>query len=121
MLVAELMSLLQTSAHTTFQRLLQQTLLPCLQTILAFTNSCITAHESAQTTAPSKASEGSEQCEELRHRGKAWTMLGLLRLHLAAPPAGADPVGKYALKKAHLERMLSEDVLPETQVSFTTS
>ena len=43
-------------------------------------------------------------------------MLGMLRLHLAAPPAGADPVGKYAFKKTHLERRLAEDVVPETQV-----
>ena len=43
-------------------------------------------------------------------------MLGMLRLHLSAPPAGADPAGKYAYKKAHFDRMLTEDVLPETQV-----
>ena len=53
----------------------------------------------------------------MRQRGTAWVMLGMLRLHLAAPPAGSDPVGKYAYKKAHFDRMLSEDVLPETQVS----
>ena len=44
-------------------------------------------------------------------------MLGMLRLDLAAPPAGADPVGKYAYKQAHFERVLKEDLHPETKVS----
>ena len=48
-------------------------------------------------------------------------MLGMLRLHLAAPPVGTDPVGKYALKKAHIERRLTEDILPETEVGCTSS
>ena len=43
-------------------------------------------------------------------------MLGMLRLHLAAPPAGAAPVGKYAYKQAHFERVLKEDLRPETKV-----
>lgn len=43
-------------------------------------------------------------------------MLGMLRLHLAAPPAGADPAGKYLLKAAHLERVVKQAVVPEAQV-----
>ena len=36
-------------------------------------------------------------------RGRAWALLGLARLHLAAPPPGADPTTKRALQAAHLD------------------
>ena len=49
-------------------------------------------------------------------RGRAWLLLGLLRLQLAAPPAGTDPAGKYAVKQAQAERRLQEEVLPEMEV-----
>ena len=118
-LSVELSELLQTSSHSTFQQVLQPLLLPCLTTVAT------TAHDSPSLgalSAPSNALQGSasgsaaEGGVQIQMQGSAWVMLGMLRLHLAAPPAGADPVGKYAFKKAHLERILSEDVMPETEV-----
>ena len=58
---------------------------------------------------------------DMQERGRGWVVLGMLRVLLAAPPAGADPVGKYAYKRAHFDRLLAEDVLPETQASFLHS
>ena len=113
----ELTDLLHTSSHSTFKQLLQQLLLPCLHAILAHKQDPKQAEAAAAEVAPHKLAGTAETLHDMRQRGSAWVMLGVLRLHLAAPPAGADPVGKYAYKKAHFDRMLSEDVLPETQVS----
>jgi hypothetical protein len=49
-------------------------------------------------------------------RGAAWALLGAARLALVAPPAGADPAGKHAFKRAHLLRVVDEEVLPELWV-----
>ncbi len=49
-------------------------------------------------------------------RGAAWVLLGAARLHLAAPPPGADPAAKYAHKRDHLLAVL-DDVLAELDVS----
>ena len=49
-------------------------------------------------------------------RGTAWVLLGAARLHLAAPPPGADPAAKYAHKRDHLLALL-DDVLAELDVS----
>ncbi len=49
-------------------------------------------------------------------RGRVWTLLGLLRLHLAAPPPGADPAAKYALLRQHTLSLLSLRVEPELAV-----
>lgn len=115
--MTELTHLLLTSSHSSFKQLLQQLLLPCLQTILAHKQDPSNSQPAAEEVAPHRLAETAETLPEMQQRGSAWVMLGMLRLHLAAPPAGADPVGKYAYKKAHFERMLTEDVLPETQVS----
>lgn len=115
----ELMHLLQSSSHATFKRLLQPLLLPCLQIILAYKQDSKQAQPAAQShPTPHRPAQAAETCQGMQARGKAWVLLGMLRLHLAAPPAGADPVGKYAYKKAHFDRLLAEDVLPETQVSY---
>ena len=117
--MTELIDLLRTSSHTTFKRLLQPLLTPSLQHILSSAQQCIPDPAPAaaikESTAPSAKTE---KLNDVQQRGQAWAMLGMLRLHLTAPPAGADPVGKYAYKKAHMQRMLEEDVLPETQVSL---
>lgn len=117
--MTELTHLLLTSTHSIFKQLLQQLLLPCLQIILVHKQDPSNSQPAAEEVAPHRLANTAETetLLEMQQRGRAWVMLGMLRLHLAAPPAGADPVGKYAYKKAHFERMLSEDVLPETQVS----
>ena len=116
--MTELTQLLQTSSHATFQHLLQQLLMPCIQTVSTFLQFPSPAQASTTPSAvPQKVPEGGEAAEDIQQRGRAWVMLGMLRLHLAAPPAGADPVGKYAYKKAHYDCMLTEHVQPETQVS----
>ena len=118
-LIRELTQLLQTSSHATLQHLLQQLLMPCIQTVSAFTQFPSTAQPSkAHSAIPERVSEGHEASEDMLQRGRAWVMLGMLRLHLAAPPVGADPVGKYAYKKAHYDCMLTEHVQPETRVSY---
>ncbi len=119
-IIAELSQLLHSCSHATLEQLLQPLLLPCLSTIV----------ESAQSQPPGNTAsapksavhhnilEAAAAASEIQMRGSAWVMLGMLRLHLAAPPAGADPVGKYAFKKAHVERVLNEDVMPETEVGL---
>lgn len=115
----ELSHILQTSSHATFKQLLQPLLIPCLQSILAYKQDSQGAQPAVQEPpAPHRIPQAAETCHDMQERGRAWVLLGMLRLHLAAPPAGADPVGKYAYKKAHFDRLLAEDVLPETQVSF---
>ena len=113
----ELTHLLHTSSHSTFKQLLQQLLLPCLHIILAHKQDPKSAETVAKEAALHKLADTAETLHDMRQRGSAWAMLGMLRLHLSAPPPGADPIGKYAYKKAHFDRMLTEDVLPETQVS----
>ena len=57
----------------------------------------------------------SGQDPRVRLRGRAWALLGLAWLHLAAPPPGADPAAKRALKAAHLDARAAEELLPELQ------
>lgn len=116
--VMELTQLLHSSSHSTLKQLLQPLLLPCLNTILSSAPDLSPAASSSRSAGSHQGSNTgpSTAADEFQTCGSAWVMLGMLRLHLAAPPAGADPVGKYAFKKAHLERRLAEDVLPETEV-----
>ncbi len=51
--------------------------------------------------------------EGLRARGEAWALLGLARLHLLAPPPGADPAAKHALLRRHALELLAWRVRPE--------
>eukprot|EP00897_Mesotaenium_endlicherianum_P007207 jgi/Mesen1/6514/ME000332S05520 len=48
-------------------------------------------------------------------RGKAWLLIGVLRLHLVLPSDGVDPAAKYALKQHHLADKMSR-ILLEIQV-----
>ena len=116
--VMELDQLLCSSSHSTLKQLLQPLLLPCLNTILSSAPDLSPAASSARSAGSHQGDNTgpSTAADEVQTRGSAGVMLGMLRLHLAAPPAGADPVGKYAFKKAHLESRLAENVLPETEV-----
>lgn len=48
-------------------------------------------------------SSASRAAERQAGQGACWAMLGLLRLHLAAPPPGIDPAGKHLLKANHIK------------------
>ena len=48
--------------------------------------------------------------------GRAWALVGLLRLHLLVPPAGADPAAKYGLLQEHSLLRLQLQVNPELTV-----
>lgn len=123
-LTTELIQLLHSSSHSILKQLLQPLLLPCLDAIVSSGHGQSQAADTASDPATSSqdASTGqTAEAKEIRTRGSAWVMLGMLRLHLAAPPVGTDPVGKFALKKAHIERRLTDDVLPETEVGCMTS
>ena len=113
--MVELAKILTTSNHTGLMKVLHSSLLPCLITSLSLLHQ---SNQSASTTEATAAASPLQAEQTLRFdlRGKAWAMLGMLRLHLAAPPAGADPAGKFVLKAAHLERVLQQDVFPEAQV-----
>ena len=123
-LTTELIQLLHSSSHSTLKQLLQPLLLPCLDAIVSTMGGQPQAADTASASATSlqHASLGqTAEAKEFQTRGSAWVMLGMLRLHLAAPPVGTDPVGKYALKKAHIERRLTDDVLPETEVGCVST
>ena len=52
-------------------------------------------------------------------RGKVWSMLGLMRLHLVMPPGGGqDPARKPALKAAFLSGTARDVFQPELEVRF---
>eukprot|EP00198_Chlamydomonas_reinhardtii_P014222 XP_001703559.1 predicted protein [Chlamydomonas reinhardtii] len=59
----------------------------------------------------SPAREGRDA--EVALRGRAWALLGLLRLQLVAPPPGIDPAGKYGLKRRHVEGVLVHELQPQ--------
>ena len=48
--------------------------------------------------------------------GKAWMLLGYLRLRLAAPPVGIDPATKHQFKARHLSFSLAFDMKPELAI-----
>lgn len=47
--------------------------------------------------------------------GKAWILLGALRLHLVLPPPGIDPAGKVAFKHQHTVSWVQEQLEPELE------
>jgi hypothetical protein len=48
--------------------------------------------------------------------GRVWALLALARLHLAVPPASADPAGKYGMLRQHLLQKLATHYVPELGV-----
>ena len=100
------------SSLATLTQLLQPVLLPLCAAVL---------HGAAQLRAKFTAKPGSAlDPEALRAdqaaRGAAWAYLGAARLHLVLPPTGADPAAKHALKRAHVLRVLHEEVAPGLEV-----
>jgi hypothetical protein len=45
-------------------------------------------------------------------RGRAWALLGALRLHLLLPAGCADPAAKFALELSHLRAREGEEIGP---------
>lgn len=113
--MAELAKILSTSNHSGLIKALHSSLLPCLTTSLSLLHQSKQPERTTEATEPASLLQA-EPTQRFDLRGKAWAMLGMLRLHLAAPPAGADPAGKFVLKAAHLERVLTQNVSPEAQV-----
>ena len=114
--------LLAASTHAPLRALLHQALLPAAAAALRL--AALVHHPvgspAAAAPAPSTGNDlgsglGSGQDPRVQLRGRAWALLGLARLHLAAPPPGADPAAKRALKAAHLDAQAAEDLLPELQ------
>ena len=111
-----LSGLLSASTHEPLHALLHSALLPAAAAALRL---AVLVHPgggpAAAAPAPSSSQELGRGQEAVRLRGRAWALLGLARLHLAAPPAGADPAAKRALKAAHLDARCAEELLPELQ------
>ncbi len=101
--------------------LLRAALLPSAAAVLRLAASAPSAPQGAD---PMRAASGKSRSgsglgsglDAAQQRGRAWALLGLLRLHLALPPAGADPAAKRALGAEHLDARLAEELLPELQV-----
>ena len=87
-----LSGLLSASTHEPLHALLHSALLPAAAAALRL---AVLVHPgggpAAAAPAPSSSQELGRGQEAVRLRGRAWALLGLARLHLAAPPAGADP------------------------------
>jgi hypothetical protein len=88
--------LLQASSHALFAGLVLPVLAPCLE---------------AAAAAAASGSPGREAA-----RARAWTLLGLARLHLVAPPPGTDPARKAELRRGHLLAVIEQQTDPEIQV-----
>ncbi|MEW5303413.1 MAG: hypothetical protein WDW36_006109 [Sanguina aurantia] len=105
----QLVGVLSGSSHAVLLSLLQPVLLPCVVTL----TECVSAGLvlSRTTSSPLHPTPALESLH-----GRAWTLLGLLRLHLVAPPPGIDPAGKYSLKRDHLDSEIHGSIAPELQV-----
>ena len=100
------------STHRGLQAVVETLLMPCLASVTQ--GLAATASPQPQPGGRHSLPPGIAPAAALR--GQAWLLLGLSRLQLAVPPAGTDPAGKYALKQAHAQRRLQEEVLPEVEV-----
>lgn len=111
-----LAELLAASTHSPLRALLHSALLPAASAALRL--GALVHHPEGSPAAPSPGHDigsGSGQDPRVQLRGRAWALLGLVRLHLAAPPPGADPAAKRAMKAAHLDARAAEELLPELQ------
>ena len=67
------------------------------------------------------AAQIAASAEDAAARGKAWSLLGLARLHLVMPPRGGqDPARKPALKAAFLSGAATDIYQPELEVNAHT-
>lgn len=115
--------LLAASTHAPLRALLHAVVLPCAAAVLRLAVLMRGSSAGAQPAATQGAlgsrsgpSSGlGSDAEVEQQRGRAWALLGLLRLHLALPPPGADPAAKRALKAAHLAALAEQELAPELQ------
>lgn len=130
-LCQQLLSLLQHSTHSTLVELLQQLVLPAARAVaegLLLCTRAINANtstgrggggsSSAAAVLQAAARQRAEADAALALRGRAWALVGLLRLQLVVPPLGIDPAGKHALKAHHLEQVVLAELQPEIQVGI---
>ncbi|GIL72549.1 hypothetical protein Vretifemale_2893, partial [Volvox reticuliferus] len=131
----QLSFVLERSNHVLLRGLLQSLVLPAAGAVAeglqlhltcagASSSSTIACNSSniaalAQGVLYSAAQRRVARDNELALRGRAWMLVGLLRLQLVVPPAGIDPAGKYALKRRHLEGHIIHDLQPEILVRKT--
>ncbi|EFJ44763.1 hypothetical protein VOLCADRAFT_121252, partial [Volvox carteri f. nagariensis] len=102
----QLASVLVHSNHAVLRQLLQPVVLPAVTTVAEGLQLCMTAACAGSVRRTARDAE-------LARRGRAWVLVGLLRLHLVVPPPGIDPAGKYALKRRHLEGIVVHELQPE--------
>ncbi|KAK9833665.1 hypothetical protein WJX74_002204 [Apatococcus lobatus] len=104
-----LSSTLVESSHRTFSTLLQPLLLPSLLIMLCHHG--IHDAKDALSTAQIAA-----DARDAADRGRVWSMLGLMRLHLVMPPTGGqDPARRPALKAEFLSGTVSDVLEPELE------
>ncbi|GLI68780.1 hypothetical protein VaNZ11_013272, partial [Volvox africanus] len=128
----QLSYVLERSNHAVVRELLQSLLLPAVAAVAeglqlyltcSGASSSSTSNSNGSGIAPSAqrvlysaAQRRVARDGELALRGRAWLLVGLLRLQLVVPPAGIDPAGKYTLKRRHLEGHILHDLQPEILV-----
>jgi hypothetical protein len=73
----------------------------------------------AARAAEGGGSAGSQDrmAEDMRARGRCWTLVGAARLALVAPAAGTDPARKPALKQQRLRGFLERELQPQLEVN----
>ena len=102
-----------TAAHHRFAALVPKLLLPCLDALQRAANNQPSKYDSIlDCLEPVVDNAG----EELMARGRAWCLLGTMRLHLVAPPHGLDPAAKHRVKRDHCLRIIHQELQPELEV-----
>lgn len=129
--LAQLSAALASVDHRVLADVLQPLVLPCCATLLEGMAAARLAQQqhaansrgcsaggggSANSVLRAAARLEALQRRDVALRGRAWLLLGLLRLQLVAPPPGVDPAGKYGLQLRHAEGELLEVVQPEIMV-----
>ena len=102
----------QHSTHGLLRSLVRPLLVPCASSLLdSLATACV-----ASSTTPLPGSGGGGARALMASHGRTWLLLGVLRLHLASPPRGIDPAGKYLLAARHLRRSVAAHVDVEAAV-----
>ncbi|GMH33343.1 hypothetical protein BSKO_01177 [Bryopsis sp. KO-2023] len=93
--LATFKEIMQTSTHILFVQCLDTLVIPCFRLIIE------------------------KKCEresDVFKLGRAWVLLGSLRLHLVLPSPGLDPAGKTAHKISHIRSLIKQQIDPDLRV-----